>query len=184
LSEGASHVFSTGSGDLTNPFFIAPTSGVSDAILAHPSYISDIEEGDSRQNKVEFRGGTDSFDGLSTQYGFFVYKSNIDEIPIARNAELVLLRAEARAQTGDLAGAVADLNTIRNAAGLGNYDGDTSEGTVIDEMLRQRRYELYGEGHRWVDVRRYDRLGTLPIDREGDDVWDRFPIPATENVGS
>ncbi|MEL7168101.1 MAG: RagB/SusD family nutrient uptake outer membrane protein [Bacteroidota bacterium] len=190
LTEGAFHVFSTGSGDITNPFFLAPSSDVSDAILAHPSYAADITETDGRLDKVQLRTNGDgepataTFDGLSTQFGFFVYKSNVDGIPIARNAELVLLRAEARAQTGDLAGAVADLNTIRNAAGLGNYDGDTSEGAVIDEMLRQRRYELYGEGHRWVDARRYDRLGTLPIDREGDDVWDRFPIPATENVGT
>ncbi|MEO1630663.1 MAG: RagB/SusD family nutrient uptake outer membrane protein, partial [Bacteroidota bacterium] len=153
-------------------------------------YAADITETDGRLDKVRLRTNGDgepataTFDGLSTQFGFFVYKSNVDGIPVARNAELVLLRAEARAQTGDLAGAIADLNTIRTAAGLGDYTGEASQSAVIDEMLRQRRYELYGEGHRWVDVRRYDRLGTLPIDREGDDVWDRFPIPATENVGS
>ena len=27
------------------------------------------------------------------------------------------------------------------------------------------------EGHRWIDVRRYNLLSTLPIDRPGDDVW-------------
>ncbi|MEL6446009.1 MAG: RagB/SusD family nutrient uptake outer membrane protein, partial [Bacteroidota bacterium] len=136
-----------------------------------------------------------SFDELASQFSFFRYKSVTDGVPVTRNAELVLLRAEARAQTGDLAGAIADLNTIRNAAGLADYSGASEQSAVVDEMLRQRRYELYGEGHRWVDTRRYDRLSTLPIDRqertdrdgnviEADDVWDRFPIPATENVGS
>ena len=43
-------------------------------------------------------------------------------------------------------------------------------------------HELYAEGHRWVDMRRFGRLGDLPIDREGDDVWSAFPIPEAENV--
>jgi starch-binding outer membrane protein, SusD/RagB family len=47
-------------------------------------------------------------------------------------------------------------------------------------MLKQRRYALYGEGHRWIDMRRYNLLGTLPIDRAGDDVWVQFPRPANE----
>jgi len=47
-------------------------------------------------------------------------------------------------------------------------------------MLKQRRYSLFFEGHRWIDMRRYDLLGTLPIDRTGDDVWTEFPLPVTE----
>ena len=34
--------------------------------------------------------------------------------------------------------------------------------------------------HRWVDMRRYGRLGQLPIDRAGDDVWEQMPRPVTE----
>ena len=47
-------------------------------------------------------------------------------------------------------------------------------------MLNQRRYSLFFEGHRWVDMRRYDKLSSLPIDRAGDDVWSAMPIPSTE----
>jgi hypothetical protein len=47
-------------------------------------------------------------------------------------------------------------------------------------MLYQRRYSLFYEGHRWVDMRRYDKLGELPIDRSGDKVWTAMPIPQTE----
>jgi hypothetical protein len=47
-------------------------------------------------------------------------------------------------------------------------------------MLEQRRYSLFFEGHRWLDLRRYDRLNTLPIDRPNDDVWSSFPLPSTE----
>jgi hypothetical protein len=181
LAAGAYHVFGTGAGDLTNPFFLPPDNQ-GEALLAHPSYLADIEAGDDRADKVFDRGEPTTFDGLTSQYGVFVYKTSTDPIPIIRNAELILIRAEARARTGNLGGAIADLDVIRNAAGLPDYSGPITEGAVLDEVLNQRRYELYGEGHRWVDVRRFDRLDTLPIDRPGDDVWDRFPIPLPENV--
>ena len=54
-------------------------------------------------------------------------------------------------------------------------------GSLITEILRQRRYSLFGEGHRWVDLRRYNRLNELPIDRPDDDVWTKFPRPANED---
>ncbi len=34
---------------------------------------------------------------------------------------------------------------------------------------------------RFYDMRRYDRLGDLPIDRVDDNVWIGFPRPLTEN---
>lgn len=186
LSEGAFHIFSSGSNDFLNPFFFPPSAD-GDGVLAHPSYVADLEEGDNRISKVALRVNSDgeatplTFDGLTSEYGFFVYKSGADPISIVRNGELLLIRAEARARTGDTDGAISDLNVIRSAAGLEAYSGDSGQAAVLEEVLRQRRYELYGEGHRWVDVRRFDGLDALPIDREGDDVWDMFPIPLTEN---
>ena len=35
---------------------------------------------------------------------------------------------------------------------------------MLDEILRQKRFSLFAEGHRWVDMRRYGRLNTLPLD--------------------
>jgi len=63
---------------------------------------------------------------------------------------------------------------------LPNYSGAVTQPAIIDEMLNQKRYSWFGEGHRWIDMRRYNRLNTLPIDRPGDDVWEEFPRPATE----
>jgi hypothetical protein len=79
---------------------------------------------------------------------------------------------------------VQDLNVIRSSAGLDPYAGSVTQDALNDEMLRQRRYELFFEGHRWVDMRRFDRLSELPLDRQGDNVWESFPIPETENIGS
>lgn len=180
LAAGAYHVFSTGAGDVTNPFFF-PLGGGGDGVLAHPTYVSDIAAGDTRIAKVERRETARTFDGLTSAFDTDVYKTPTSPIPIVRNAELVLLRAEANAQLGNAAAAVADLNVIRTGAGLAAYAGPTTQAALIDETLRQRRYELYAEGHRWIDLRRYGRLGTLPIDRAGDDVFDRFPVPESDS---
>ena len=34
----------------------------------------------------------------------------------------------------------------------------------MDAILYERRYSLLWEGHRWFDVRRYNRINTLPLD--------------------
>jgi hypothetical protein len=148
--------------------------------VAQPSFITNAEAGDTRLNKVSLRTTAESQDGLQSNYDFYLYKTDADRIPIIRNEELVLLYAEVKAQLGPLSDAVTAINRIRNAAGLTNYGGATDKNSLITEILKQRRYSLYGEGHRWVDLRRYGLLAQLPIDRAGDDVWMQFPIPANE----
>lgn len=179
LDAGAYHVFSNSAGDVTNPIYF-PLEASGDATLAHPSFVAEIRAGDARIDKVELRSAPRTFDGLTSAYDVDVYASPTSPVPIVRNAELILLRAEANTQLGNSVPATDDLDVIRQAAGLGDYDGDTSTGALIDEVLYQRRYALYAEGHRWLDLRRYGRLGQLPIDRAGDDVFDRFPLPEQE----
>jgi len=58
--------------------------------------------------------------------------------------------------------------------------GAQTQAALIDEMLYERRYSLFFEGHRWVDMRRYNRLDQLPVDRPEDDIWEAFPLPSTE----
>ena len=183
LDDGAYHTFSTSAGDITNPFFF-PLDGGGDGVLAHPTFVSDITPGDARIEKVAERTTARTFDGLTSGYDVDVYETPTSPIPIIRNAELLLLRAEANAQLGNSGPAVADLDVIRTAARLDPYSGGTGTGALVDEVLRQRRYELYAEGHRWLDLRRYGRLGTLPIDRPNDDVFDRFPVPESDNPTS
>ena len=76
--------------------------------------------------------------------------------------------------------AVTAINRIRRGHNLPDYSGAVTQAALIDEMLKQRRYSLFFEGHRWLDLRRYNRLNTLPIDRLNDDVWSSFPLPNTE----
>ena len=186
LGNGVYHIYSTA--DLLNPVFANPQAGAGDSWVVHPSFVADAEEGDNRVvgNKAILRESEATLDGLSSKYGLFVYKTQTAPFPIIRNAELLLIRAEGNinGSTPNFAAAVQDLNVIRNAAGLPDYTGPLTQEALNDEMLRQRRYELFFEGHRWIDMRRYDRLDELPLDREGDNVWVSFPLPETENVGS
>lgn len=137
--------------------------------MAHPSFVTDAEAGDARLSKATLRDEVEFQDGLSSNYDLSVYATNASPIPLIRNEELVLIYAEANIQKNNAAEAVIALNRVRNEANLPDYSGGTATSDPINELLRQRRYALFGEGHRWVDLRRYDRL-VRPIDRVGDDV--------------
>lgn len=179
FSLGVYDVYGTGSGDQLNTFFI-PQNQTGEIRVAHPSYAADIETGDDRIGKATLRTAVASLDGLSSNRDVWVYTSSTTPVPIIRNEELILIYAEANIQTMDLPDAVTALNTIRTAHNLPNYSGPVTQAALLTEMLNQRRYSLYCEGHRWVDLRRYNLLSSLPIDRSGDQVWTEFPLPVTE----
>ncbi|MEP7109502.1 MAG: RagB/SusD family nutrient uptake outer membrane protein [Ferruginibacter sp.] len=181
LNAGVTEEFSTGSGDLLNPAFF-PQNQNGEVRLAHPSYMSQIAANDDRVSKATLRTASASYpgSGLSSDRDVWVYRSSTAPIPIIRNEELILIYAEANIQTDHFTEAVAAINTIRNGHNLPDYSGAMSKDALIDEMLNQRRYSLFYEGHRWIDMRRYDKLSTLPKDRTDDDVWSAMPIPSTE----
>lgn len=179
LDIGVYHLFSAAGNDQLNPMYF-PQNNSGETRVAHPSFVTDAEAGDKRLSKVSRRTNTGSQDGLQSDYDFFLYKTNTAPIPIIRNEELILIYAEVQAQLGNAAEAVKAINVIRKAAGLNDYAGATDKAGLIAEILKQRRYSLFGEGHRWIDLRRYGLLNTLPKDRPNDDVWEQFPIPANE----
>lgn len=182
LTDGVFHLFGTGSGDQLNQFYI-PQNTTGEVRVAHPSFAADIVAGDDRLGKATVRtAGAASLQGLSSNRDVWVYTSSTAPIPIIRNEELILIYAEAKIQTSDLPSAVNALNVIRAAHNLSPYSGAVTVPALLNELLYERRYSLYCEGHRWIDMRRYQRLGTLPIDRPGDAVWGEFPIPVSEGA--
>ena len=70
------------------------------------------------------------------------------DLVLMRAAEMYLIEAEAKVRDGvALAQAVAPLNTLRNARGVGDYEvTGKSQEDVINEILMERRRELWGEG--------------------------------------
>ena len=127
-------------------------------------------------------------DNTVTLYYAHKYKAGLDETQsleysiVLRLAEQYLIRAEARARSGELAGARADLNMIRSRAGRPNTSA-TTEPALLEEILEERRLELFTEqGHRWFDLKRTENAGTVLSDikpgwRETDLL---LPIPETE----
>jgi len=180
FNTGAYHEFGTGSGDQLNSVFI-PQNQSGEQRVAHPTYAADIEAGDDRINKTSLRTSVASLSGLSSNRDVWVYTSSTAPVGIIRNEELILIYAEANIQLNNFTEGVKAINKIRTGHGLGNYSGAVTQAALITEMLKQRRYSLFFEGHRWIDLRRYNLLTTLPLDREGDDVWEEFPLPVTEH---
>ncbi len=124
-------------------------------------------------------------DNLSSQFGFSIYTTPTTPAPIIRNEELILLRAEAQLRLGNLDEALADINFIRQNSGLLDPVEGLDEAGIEAELIKQRRYSLLLEGHRWIDMRRWGLLNSLlstPINkpRPGDVVHARYPIPKAE----
>lgn len=72
---------------------------------------------------------------------------------LLRFADILLLKAEALAQTGDLAGSAAAVNQVRARVGLAPVVF-TSADDAINKILLERKMELAFEGQRWFDLKR------------------------------
>jgi len=86
-------------------------------------------------------------------------------IPLIKNEELILLRAEANIGLNNLGAALTDINFIRvNSGKLPPLAGFASQQAAITELLYNRRYSLLWEqGTSWIDARRYNRFDLIPI---------------------
>jgi hypothetical protein len=179
MNTGVYHTFSLSGADLSNPLYIA-LNQEANVRVAHSSFINDALASDSRVNKVVLRDSPRGASGLVGSYDVWIYKSLVDKIPLIRNEELILLYAEANMLSNPLQ-AKSAIDVVRNAAGLGGYLGALTATALESEILFQRRYSLFGEGHRWIDMRRFQRISELPNDRVGDAVPNAIPVPANEN---
>lgn len=99
------------------------------------------------------------------KYKKFVNKSDQSgHIPLMRASEMVLIEAESKARLQDLTGAIEALNELRSKRNLpALIAGAWSENDLIEEILTERRRELWGEGFRLLDLLRLQRA---PIRRE------------------
>ncbi len=84
--------------------------------------------------------------------------------PIIRSAELLLMRAEIYARKGQTTEALADLNYVRNRAGLAPV---TVTADLVDEIITERIREMHAEGYRSHELK---RLGSL-TDGDPDEVF-------------
>lgn len=137
---------------------------------------------------------------------YFPYKYQSHDVPVTattptaateyvmvlRLAEQFLIRAEARAQQGNITAAIADLNVIRNRAGLSNYSGATDQASVLTAIMHERQVELFTEwGNRWFDLKRTGQLdavmgGPSGVCQAKHGSWvstdQLFPIPQSDRL--
>lgn len=149
-----------------------------------PLLLNAFEPGDQR--KTKWVGSVSK--GTDTWYFAYKYKENkattvSKEYSILfRLEEMYFVRAEAQARLGKLALAAADLNKIRNRAGLDNTMAST-ESELITAIIKERRIEFFTElGHRWLDLKRTGQLdAVLTAVKPGWNTTDAlWPLPENE----
>lgn len=97
--------------------------------------------------------------------------------PIIRLAELYLTRAECRAQQGNSAGALADVNLVRQRAGLKDLAATLAGNSLLNAVRRERNLELAFEGDIFLERKRQSRNLKL---RAWNDAALIFKIPDIE----
>jgi hypothetical protein len=182
LNAGAYHIFGLAGNDERNPLFVVPDV---DAYVVQSSWTAEAEPGDTRvSSKSRPFDPTKitvpvALDGLSGTIQVSIFDEPTTPVAIIRNEELILMWAEANIGS-DNPVAVAAIDRIRTSFGLAPYSGPTDDNALLTEVIRQRRYSLFGEGHYLIDMRRTGRLSQIPTDRVGDKVHEFFPVPLTE----
>jgi len=161
---------------------------------SNPSYyISDQLLGAFEPGDLRRTAWVDSTDFSGAFYYYpFKYKirngaqGNILEYyMVLRLAEQFLIRAEARAHLSNLDGAIADLNSIRERAGLTDLPPSLTQTEVFAAVAQERRIELFSElGHRWLDLKRIDSADAVlgAIKSTWKPTAKLFPIPASELI--
>jgi len=184
--------------------FILPSTGpdaISYPVFASSSLVDSFEPGDER--KTNWLGHVD-VNGMTYYYPtkykvqFSPNLVTVDENTIVlRLSEQYLIRAEARNEQNNVAGAVADLNTIR-ARSRGSVTTEVpnplpalsptlAQVALRPIILQERRVELFTEwGHRWFDLKRSGTIDAVmtPAAITKGGIWNNYkslyPIPFDE----
>lgn len=136
-------------------------------------FLQSFEAGDTRLT------ATVAYDDKNMPYGikYNDVSGGTDKVYVIRLADVYLTHAEALAcSNGSIDAIQADINLVRNRAGLSN----TTSSTIADLKLaieNERRHEFAFEGHRWIDLVRTGRAASL---LGIDDKYTLFPIPLSE----
>lgn len=106
------------------------------------------------------------------------------DISIIRLADVYLMRAEAKLRKNDAAGALTDVNTVRTSRSA-TGTGKALASVNLDELFRERGFELYWEMHRRTDMVRFGKYEGSWTEKNDTDKNKRvFPIPQTAIDGA
>jgi hypothetical protein len=164
LTAGPQHTFNPASPDFGNP--LLNTASVT--IVGLDQIFDAIEPGDARRSKVTTTGGPFNYTSgtnVTTKYKANLYLTNTQSVTIIKNEELILIKAEIAAQQTlpNLTEVKRLLDIIRVANGLPALALPTTKDQAIDAILKERLYSLWYEGHRLVDMRRYNKINQIAL---------------------
>lgn len=99
-----------------------------------------------------------------------------NDVALLRYADVILMKAEALWRNGDDAGALTLINQVRTQRGAAPISSIDSQGS---EILAERGYEFYWEGHRRTDLIRFSQFtqGTWWEKKVSEDFRNVYPIP-------
>ena len=177
-------------------------SGAWGIVIPEASHIGAYETNDKRRAVNIFEAGSvynnKSFDPTWSKTGLNLAKYIVGDppvstegaidternMPIIRYAEILLIYAETLNETGKTAAAEPFLNEVRARAGLQPITG-LGKDAFREAILKERRVELFGEGHRFFDLRRTGKLNEYVYVKAGKVNFTEpknlyFPIPQEE----
>ena len=124
--------------------------GAYSSFMADPHFRDTFSEGDIRLGLFQWMR-----EGYLGYKKFHMRADDTADIVLMRASEMLLIEAEALAREGFPEKAVIPLNELRHARGLGDYDlTGKSQDDVVNEILMERRRELWGEGFSITDILR------------------------------
>jgi starch-binding outer membrane protein, SusD/RagB family len=186
LSLGPEFEFSTNAGDEVNPLFVP-------FLYAHPRLVTEAQlrpdhTPDLRVQQKLVTVAPFTLEGVTTNVQFTLYNASNSPIPVIRNEELILMRAEANFGLGNKSAALTDINLIRTASGgLAALPASFATGpdsAMLNELLYEKRYSLVWEGgHTWLDLRHYGLLATLPKAQPNHHIFEVMPYPIADCQG-
>lgn len=149
------------------------------SIMPDPHFVALFEDGDIRKSLFEIADQPEEAIYRHYRYKKFrnKYPHHDAHILLMRSSEMLLIGAESQARQNKIDEAVSTLNELRGKRNLsGLVSTNFNKESIIDEILLERRRELWGEGFRLFDIL---RLQTAPkrletnqtfIDSKGNEV--------------
>ena len=166
--------------------FVPSSGGTYPEFILTPYLVNAFESGDQRL--ADWVGQV--IVGNDTAYYPYKYKNRLipssttEDYMILRLGEQYLVRAEAEANLGNGANALADIDVVRTRAGLPASTANPGNKTeVLNAIMHERQVELFTEwGNRWYDLKRTNTAAAvLGVEKPG---WTAnavlYPIPQTQ----
>ena len=136
------------------------------SIMPDPHFVELFEDGDIRKSLFDIATQPSEALYRHYRYGKFrnKYPNHDAHIVLMRASEQLLIEAESQARLGDVGGAIETLNELRRNRNLADLPATGySQDAIINEILLERRKELWGEGFRLYDIL---RTQTAPVRQE------------------